>query len=219
MPIGVPRLPGRGAWEHGLPWKWLLLATLVVALAVAAAVFAGRRVGPELAPTPRPRDARPAATPGGAPAFVAFRDGRTGLSIGYPARWTRLRSTEPSVVLVAAQGDAASLLLRVVPLRIEVTSAGLPRVKPLTDRLVRSGRGVKLLAAPKRIELAGLPGYFYLYSFRDARRRQRGIHSHYFLFAGRTLITLVLQALPEERFERFAPVFDRITSTFRVGAP
>ncbi len=220
MPIGVPRLPGRGAWEHGLPWKWLLLATLVVVLAVAAAVFAGRLVGPKLAPsTPRPRGARPAATPGAPPAFVAFRDGRTGLSIGYPAPWTRLRSTEPSVVLVAAQGDAASLLLRVVPLRTEVTSAGLSRVKPLTDRLVRSGRGVKLLAAPKPIELGGLPGYFYLYSFRDARRRQRGIHSHYFLFAGQTLITLVLQALPEQRFERFAPVFDRISSTFRVGAP
>lgn len=210
---------------RGLSWKWLLPGGLVLALAVAAAVLAGRLVGPGLAPsTPRPaatppaRDARPPATPG-APGLVAFRDGRTGLSLGYPATWTRLRPTDPSVVLVATQGNVASLLLRAVPLRIAVTSATLPRVKALTDRLVRSARSVKLLAAPKRIELGGLPGYFYLYSFRDARSRQRGIHSHYFLFAGQTLITLVLQALPEQRFERFAPVFDRISSTFRVGAP
>lgn len=198
----------------------------MLALAVAAAVLAGRLVGRRLAPsTPRPasapraRDARPAVTPGAPPGLVAFRDRRTGLSLGYPSTWARLRPTEASVVLVATQGDAASLLLRAVPLRMEVTSATLPRVKALTDRLVRSGRSVKLLGAPKRIELGGLPGYFYLYSFRDARTRQRGIHSHYFLFAGQTLITLVFQALPEDRFERFAPVFDRISSTFRVGAP
>lgn len=226
MPRGVSWLRGRGRQTHGLPRSWLVLSALVLALAVTAAVLVGRLVASGVAPSsarpagrPTARAVVPAATPRSSPALVSFRDARTGLSIGYPATWTHLVSPQRSVVLVAARGEAASLLLRVVPLGIEVTSATLPRVKALTDRLVRSGQGVKLLAASKAIELGGLPGYFYLYSFRDARTRQRGIHSHYFLFAGQTLITLVFQALPEARFERFAPVFDRIAGSFRAATP
>jgi hypothetical protein len=80
--------------------------------------------------------------------------------------------------------------------------------------VVKSGRGVKLIAPPQRSDLGGLPGYFYLYSYRDGDGR-RGAHSHYFLFKGDTMFTIVFQAVPEGRLPELAPVFDRIARTFR----
>jgi hypothetical protein len=82
---------------------------------------------------------------------------------------------------------------------------------------VASGKGVRLLAETRRIELGGLPGWFYFYTFRDGSRR--GVHSHYFLFQGSTMITLVFQALPADQFPRYAPTFDRIAGSFRAAAP
>ncbi|MCA1683766.1 MAG: hypothetical protein LC708_01360, partial [Actinobacteria bacterium] len=64
--------------------------------------------------------------------------------------------------------------------------------------------------------LAGLPGYFYFYSFQDPGTGQRGAHSHFFVFKGQTLITLVFQALPAEQFPPAATTFDEITGSFRV---
>ena len=87
------------------------------------------------------------------------------------------------------------------------------------NRLVTKGRRrVRLLAEARRIELGGLPGWFYFYSFRDASGR-RGTHSHYFLFQGSTLITLVFQALPTDDFRRYATTFDSIAVTFRAATP
>ncbi len=111
-------------------------------------------------------------------------------------------------------GDA-SFLVRVVPLPLEVNRANLGAAKRITDRVVTSGRRVRLLAPPQRSDLGGLPGFFYLYTFEDADSGRRGAHSHYFLFRGDTMITLVFQALPADRLSLFAPLFDRIASTFR----
>ncbi len=57
----------------------------------------------------------------------------------------------------------------------------------------------------------------YFYSSRDRETGRRGTHSHYFLFQGDTMITIVLQALPEKRFARFATDFDRIAASFRTA--
>ncbi|MBA3306332.1 MAG: hypothetical protein H0U25_10465, partial [Thermoleophilaceae bacterium] len=41
-------------------------------------------------------------------------------------------------------------------------------------------------------------------------------HAHYFLFRGRTLITIVFQTVPADRFAELAPLFDRIAETLRI---
>lgn len=91
--------------------------------------------------------------------------------------------------------------------------------RTLTDSLVRSSGQAKLLRKPARTVLGGLPGYAYLYTFRDAASGQLGAHVHYFLFRGDKMITLVFQALPADRLTRLAPVFDRISESFVALAP
>jgi len=145
---------------------------------------------------------------------VVFRDGL--FSVAHPASWVRRQSRDPGIELLATTPDgSASFLVRAVPVGFQIESANLEAAKQLTDRVVTSGKRVKLIAPPQRSDLGGLPGYFYLYTFKDQRTGRRGAHSHYFLFSGETLITIVFQALPADRLPLYAPLFDRIARTFR----
>ena len=191
----------------------LVAAVLGAVVLGAGGAIAGRSLLPSRAPAPAaPRaDDRPRgpAPPAG---FVEFRDEL--FSIAYPAGWTRQESRDPEVEVLVTGERSASFLVRVVPLNFDVGPANVEAAKKLTDRVVKSGRGVKLIAPPQRSDLGGLPGYFYLYSYRDGDGR-RGAHSHYFLFKGDTMFTIVFQAVPEGRLPELAPVFDRIARTFR----
>jgi len=192
----------------------LVAAALAVALGTVFGGAAGERVGARLSPlsaSPPPAPAA-AAPPAGFTRFSA--PGR--FSIDYPSDWRRLVTGGPEVDLLATRGEAASVLVRTIALRVPIERRDLAKVRTLTDEIVASGREVRLLAEARRIELGGLPGYFYFYSFSDPRSDRRGTHSHYFLFRGDTMITIVLQALPERRFERFSTEFDRIAASFRA---
>ncbi len=150
--------------------------------------------------------------------FTRFVDARRKLSITYPSSWQRISSPDPEVVLVAATVDA-SMLIRTTSLPTPVGAESIGSAKKLTDKLVMAGRGVKNLRPPRRIDdLGGLPGWLYIYSFRDAAGK-RGVHAHYFLFRGKTMITLVFQTVPSERFATYAPLFDRLAGTFRAKSP
>lgn len=159
-----------------------------------------------------PRGPGAPASPRAPVGFVEFRDEL--FSIAYPASWQRLETRDPEVELLASEDRGASFEVRVRPLAVEIGPANLQATKRFTERIVKSGRRVKLLAPAQQSDLAGLPGYFYLYTFDDARGR-RGAHSHYFLFRGDTMYTIVFQSLPADRLSALAPVFDRIADTFR----
>ncbi len=193
---------------------------LAVAIGLVVGGTAGERVGSSVAPpaSQAPREpASPDAPPEAPPGFVRFRDGQGRFSIAYPRDWARLATARSGVDLLATRARAASVLVRSLPLGARVDSSNLGAVEGLTDKIVASGSKVRLLAQSQRIELGGLPGYFYFYSFRDRETGRRGTHSHYFLFQGDTMITIVLQALPEKRFARFATDFDRIAASFRTA--
>lgn len=146
----------------------------------------------------------------------SYEDKRHGLSISYPATWQRIASPDPEVSLVAGNAEV-SLLIRTAQLGTDVTAQSLDSAKNLTDKLVMKGKHVKQLRPPRRIDdVGGLPGWLYIYSFRDPASGQRGAHAHYFLFRGQTMITLVFQTLPSERFATYAPLFDRIAATFKA---
>ncbi len=197
-------------------WRLLAVALAVAAVAVAIGVAIGRGIGGNVSSGARLLTTRP-APPGGAAAgdFVEVHDAPTGVTIGLPPTWHRLPASDPSVRLVATGGVFGSLLLRSVqlPAKLGRPEAGAAQ-QELTRRLVTSNRAVRVLEGPKPIELGGLRGWFYFYTFKDAGGLV-GAHSHYFLFKGGTLITLVLQALPATRFAGLSSTFDRISSTFR----
>jgi len=155
----------------------------------------------------------PATQPSG---FVDFQSPQGGFGLSYPADWTRLDSGDPRIPLVAVQGGR-SFQLRVQELPVEVGVKELPAARPLTDRIVLSDPTVKLLTQPQQTEIAGLPSYFYFYTFDDAASGTTGAHSHFFLFKGRTMIVLVFQALPADQFGAGAATFDQIIESIRVA--
>jgi len=205
---------------------------LVLGVAAVALLLGGMFVGRQLVPQPNfdaaPETPAPSPSPGGSPTpttsplvpdgFVLFEDEEAGFSIAYPGSWERLESRDPQVRLVATPNGRDSLLVRVLQPGFTVTEDNLGQAKTLTDGLVKAGRNVKILAKPEPIRLGGLPGLFYFYSFKDSGTGKRGVHSHYFLFSGETMITLVFQALPTKSFPELAPVFDQVANSFRAGS-
>jgi len=161
---------------------------------------------------------------------VRVRDPGTGLVIGHPWSWSRLPSPDAGVRLVAARGRSASMLVRVGgPLRapgapgappgVEALArrlgAGTPAAEALARRLIGAGTDVRLLARPRPVEVAGRRGLVFVYTFRD-RSGRRGVHAHYLVPTARRTITVVLQALPAERFKRLAPLFERIAGSLEL---
>ena len=147
--------------------------------------------------------------------FVRFRDAAGGFSILRPAGWQRVSSPDPEVRLLA-EGDGSSMQVRMGELGIEIGPESLDAARRITDELVRAAGPTKQLRPPRQVTLGGLPGYLYLYTFRDAGTGEEGAHAHYFLFRGQTLITIVFQAVPAERLAVLAPLFDRLGETLRT---
>ena len=161
----------------------------------------------------------PTTTPG---SLVEFRDDKAGWAISYPTSWIRLESSDADVPLVVSQkppelNQGGSILARTLVLAAPVTDANLAAAKGVTDTIVTAGEGVELLTEqPTVIHQDGLPGYFYFYRFKDPATGQNGVHTHYFLFKGSTMISFVFQALPEGDFQALAGLYDEVISSFRV---
>jgi hypothetical protein len=158
-------------------------------------------------------------TPGN---LVEFRDDKTGWALSYPKSWIRLGSSDAAVPLIVSQkapelNQGGSILARTLVLAAPVTDANLAMAKGVTDTIVTAGVGVELLTEqPTVIHQGGLPGYFYFYRFKDPTTGQNGVHTHYFLFKGSTMISFVFQALPEGEFQALAGLYDEVISSFRV---
>ncbi len=187
--------------------RWIAAGAAAILLLGVAAVMTGRELISPAPPDPPPAQA--------ADDLVAFDDPARAISISHPPGWRRIASGDPAVALLAEGGDA-SMLVRTTDLGVEIGPEDLDSAKEVSDTLVRAGEH-KLLRPPKQVTLGGLPGYLYLYSYPDAASGQRGAHAHYFLFRGQTLITIVFQTVPAERFAASAPLFDRIGETLRAN--
>lgn len=153
--------------------------------------------------------------------FVEFRDEKAGWAINYPTAWNRLQSPDTDVALVVSEkppevNRGGSILARNLTLAAPVDESKLPAAKEVTDKIVTNGEGIQLLTEPTVVHQGGLPGYFYFYSFRDPATGQEGVHTHYFLFKGSTMISFVFQALPKDDFQPLATLFDEVIGSFRV---
>jgi hypothetical protein len=198
-------------------------AVVCGALVVGIAVVAGRNSvdSPTKTAATKPTTTPSTTVPGG---LVEFRDEKAGWAISYPKNWNRLQSQDAAVVLVVSEkppelNNGGSILARDLGLGAAVDESKLPAAKEVTDKIVTTGQGIQLLAQPTVIHQAGLPGYFYFYSFKDPATGQEGVHTHYFLFKGSTMISFVFQALPKESFQGLANLYDQVIGSFRVLPP
>jgi hypothetical protein len=153
--------------------------------------------------------------------LVEFKDRKAGWAISYPKGWNRLESKDNDVALVVSQKPASansggSILARNLTLGAAVDDSNLAAAKEVTDKIVTSGQGIQLLAQTAVIHQGGLPGYFYFYSFKDPGTGQEGVHTHYFLFKGSTMISFVFQALPKDSFQGLAHLYDDVIGSFKV---
>jgi hypothetical protein len=195
----------------------MLWAGFSVVLAVTAGLlFTLTRDTPRMPAATQARSVMPA--PAG---LVEFRDEQAGFALSYPQAWVRASAPNPQIVLVAAEHDPAknqggSILVRVTPLDAPIDRTQLGEARKATDAIVASSDGVALRAEPTETEQGGLPGLYYLYTFRDPVSGATGVHSHFFLFKDKAMISLVFQALPQDDFGRLATLFDRVAGSLRV---
>lgn len=181
---------------------------VVVAVAAVLALVAGAAVGRNLLSSATPDPPRADV--------VRFKDDAAKVSIAYPAAWTRLadRPDEPDLALLVAKDDTATMLMRISNVGLEeVTKKGLPVVRKFTDGLLAEDTRIKQLVDPVAVDLGGLPGWRYRYSFGPGDGI--GAHDHYFLFKSGRMIQLVFEAVPLRMLPSLAPEFDRIAASFR----
>lgn len=181
---------------------------VVVAVAAVAALLAGAAVGRNLL--------SPATSPTQRPDVVRFKDEISKVSIAYPASWRRLEAQpdQPDIALIVQGDEFGSLIVRAAPAGIvNPTKQTLPIARKFTDGLVAEDPLAKQIVDPVEVELGGLLGIRYRYTF--GKGAMRGAHDHYFLFKDGRLIQLVFQAIPVERLAGLTPVFQRIAGTFR----
>lgn len=184
---------------------------MLLAMAVAVVIGGGAPDQPTAAtPDPGPTSGAPSPSE-----LVQIRS--EGFRIGLPQGWRRLEAPDPQVALVATGDRGGSMLVRVAEPGFAIDDADqLADAQRFTDRIVTGGQDVELLAQPARIELDGLPGWYYFYTFVDGPSGQRGVHAHYFVFDGPTMFSLVFQTLPADRFVDLAPTFDAVAASFAV---
>ncbi len=187
---------------------------VVILLAALAAIFGPGLVGFQSSSN----NAKPAApSASAAPVqLTEYRNDQVGIALSYPSSWAVLKSKDPQVLLVASEGALGTFQLRAVDLPTVVGPQQLPAAKQLTDQIIGANKSAKMLTEPKQIELGGLPGYWYLYTFKDDSSGQEGAHSHFFVFKGKTMLSFVFETIPSAQFRDAAPTFDQITSSFHV---
>ena len=180
-----------------------VLTVLVIGL-TAFALVAGNRSSDDDLPPPAPADTPEPTT--------TFRDAETGSTLEYPRAWRRVRVPDATYRLVLDGGNNVAMTFRVFTTEVATTPANLENIKAVTDGIVASNPTVKVVNQ-RAIQLNGMIGYYYLYTFIDDAGLQAA-HSHYFLFQGRKMNMIVFQAPPDD-FDSLGDTFDRIINSFR----
>lgn len=185
--------------------KWMVVAAAAAILALVIGSKVGRSIIPSSAESkvaPKPTQTR-------------FNDRANGLSLSYPSNWARLRSRDPQARLVAALSPAVSLSMRVSKTELDdVTprTVTLAAVRQFTDDLLGADYRAKLLSEPEPIQIGGLVGYRYRYSYTGAGNKA-GAHLHYFLFKHHKIVQLVFQVLPATALAKYETAFNAIAGT------
>jgi hypothetical protein len=190
--------------------RWVGLAALVVVLLGVIGWVIGQQLSSSTASRHKSKNSIQ---------YTTFKDPAGAFEGGYPATWQRM-PTSGQFILLAQGPNGASYEVAKTTITAPVNATNLGAAKKLTQRIVKSGPQVKLLTTrytqPGVVSIGGLPGLLYLYTFVDPTTGETGAHAHYFLFDGKTMITLVFQSLPSNNFTAQAHEFDQIARQFHV---
>jgi PsbP len=148
-------------------------------------------------------------------------DHTAGFQIDYPDSWRPYAPSDPKVQYLVGPDDRDFVQVRVIsPLPASFGPGDTQAMKKVSDALL-SGQPINIVQEVQTT-VGGLPGYQYVYTFKDPASGQTGAHIHVFLFQANRLITLVFQALPESRLTPLAKTYDAVLASFKalpVSAP
>lgn len=204
--------------EPGKPKKAADRTRLLVVLGVvvvAAVVFflANRNEDPE-----------PAAKGGGVE-FVNVEDREGRYTIDLPTTWQLFeqQQEDPQIRMVVGEpGTQNNLRVRVSPLPQPVVinqntpDTVLAELQAQFDKYIDDGQNVREVIQRQRVNINGLQGWWYLYSFNDDAGNEEGFHSHFFLLGGDALYVLVFQTLPASDYPKYASTFDKMIASFKL---
>ncbi len=145
------------------------------------------------------------------PALVPYTDPVGGFAISHPAGW-QVEQVAGGVLLRVGGQDAVSV--KRTELAKPVDATNLEDMRAVTDAVLGAPEAGLDVLQTEPTTLGGLPGVHYLYTFDAAGTR--GAHTHWFVFSGRTMFTLVFQALPDTGFAALASAFDAVAASFRT---
>ncbi len=148
-------------------------------------------------------------------ALTSFKDDATGFSVKYPKAWNRVDSGDPTIPLILSFGEADAVRVRLEHTDVATNAENIGNIKAFTDGVIGQNKTAKLLQQ-RQVAVDNMPGYYYLYTFVDETSGAEGVHAHYFLFRGKKMYTVVLQALPSEGFAALAPAFDQVIESIRT---
>jgi hypothetical protein len=189
--------------------RWPLIALLLVAgISVPAAA---RTMASSTRPAPR--GTAQAAAPG--PGVIHHQDPHLGVTVDYPKSWRVVSSPTDVLLLEAGHADDV-VLIRRTTLHANVNATNVADFRTVTDGILGDPRAHLKMLNSGRVQVGGLPGVFYLYTFPFGSGR--GMQAQYFVFQDRDLYTLVFQAGHAEQFAALAPSFDAILATFHLTA-
>lgn len=143
--------------------------------------------------------------------FVLHRNPGGGFTLEHPAGW-RPEVIRGGVLLRIGGRDAVTV--QRTELAKAVDTANVAQLRAVTDAVLSSPEADLRVLQAAPTTLGGLPGIHYLYTF--SAPGARGVHTHWFAFHGRTMYTLVFQALPDSGFAALAPAFDAVAASFRT---
>lgn len=162
--------------------------------------------------TPAASTASASATAAGLTRHI---DRDAGFQVDFPSTWHAYQPADPKVQYLVGPDDHDFVQVRVVaPLPASFGPGDLQAMKRISDALL-SGQPITIVQE-SQVTVSGLPGYQYVYTFKDPTSGQIGVHIHVFLFQANRLITLVFQALPETRLKALATTYDAVLASFRV---
>jgi len=185
--------------------KWMAAAAAAAILALAIGTLVGRSIIPSKDEVQRARTTAPKQT--------TFTDRSSGLTLRYPAAWSRLSSRDPQVHLVAAASPETSMSLRVAKSDLaDVSPRTLPVVRSFSDQLLAADRRTRMLSEPEAVSLAGIPGYRYRYTYPTSTGKI-GAHVHFFLFKHGQLVQLVFQSVPASGLAAAEPTYNAIAAS------
>jgi photosystem II reaction center protein PsbP len=155
-----------------------------------------------------------ASTSASASGLTRHIDHDAGFQVDYPSTWHAYQPADPKVQYLVGPDDHDFVQVRVVsPLPASFGPGDLQAMKKISDALL-SGQPINIVQE-SQITVSGLPGYQYVYTFKDPSG-QIGVHIHVFLFQANRLITLVFQALPEAQLKALAKTYDAVLASFKV---